>query len=68
MTRVLLLAFAGLLGFHLYSNWYKFRPIYGKRIDPDIRNVFTGERITPKPAQPSFNSYIDSQGREVATY
>ena len=67
MRAILLLATV-FIGYSVYANWYKFRPIYGKPFKPKLYNVNTGEEIVPKPVTPSFNQYTDSYGQTIATY
>lgn len=61
------LAGAAVVAYFYYSSQPK--PLYGTVFKPVIRNVLTGDVITPKDMGPRLSSHVDPRtGLEIATY
>ena len=72
MTRLLLLSAAALVGYYVLTTTLQNkqpRMLLGKPFKPVIRNVETGQPITPKPITPRYNVRTDRiTGQTYATY
>jgi len=70
--KAILIVIGAFIGYRLYTNWYKYRPIYGIPYHPKLYNVKTGKELSGKP-EPIFNkSGVQKtgfyRGQTIATY